>query len=208
MSFLCKSVVLVKMPRAMTSRWMRPNPAFVMAVINSPEHPETSDDEVCIHADDLTLAPSAASAAAILLELLETAANAGHLTTPNKVHRRRRSRSVGLTKVERQILGPLIKGVVRYNRASWWQLKREIWDLGYQSYYVAQGDFLDPIERAVSRIPAETRSLLCSEWRAANPRRDDISDSNFVAAYTLFVLEELIGRARVAAYRTTNWDDY
>jgi hypothetical protein len=50
--------------------------------------------------------------------------------------------------------------------------------------------------------------LLCSEWRAANPRRDDISDSNFVAAYTLFVLEELIGRARVAAYRTTNWDDY
>ncbi len=185
-------------------RW---NPAFVMAILENPESPESADEAVCFSADNINQAEDAESAAAILLQSLEEAANAGHLNKPIRVAPRRRSRSHGLTKVERQILGPLIKGIVRYYKDSWGQLKREIWDLGHQSYYVAQGDFLAPIERAISRIPSETRTLLSSEWRAANPRRDDISDSNFVAVYTLFTLEELIRRAKVAAYRTCNWDE-
>lgn len=77
--------------------------------------------------------------------------------------------------------------------------------MGYQTYYESQGDFLAPTERAISRLPPDVRQSLCTEWKNANPKRDEISDANFVAAYTLLVLEEVIERARVAAYRTINW---
>jgi hypothetical protein len=184
------------------------NPAFVMAVINNPEDPDSSRDQICLFGHDLGQAPDATSAAVTLLESLETAANAGNLTTPNRVRRRRRSCRPGLTKTERQNLGPLIKEIVRNNRDAWWQLKREIWDLGYQSYYSAQGDFFMAVERAVSSIPIDTRSLLCIEWGEANRRRGEISESNFIATYTLLVLEELVRRARIAAYRTIDWDNW
>lgn len=110
-----------------------------------------------------------------------------------------------MTRNEQRILGPAIKQVIQNNRYAWLDLKREICDLGYQSCYESQGDFLAPAERAAAGLPPEVRSLLFDEWNSATPRRDKISEANLGAAYTLLILEEIIERARVAAYRTENW---
>lgn len=110
-----------------------------------------------------------------------------------------------MTKNEKRILRDLLKQVVTHSKASWQQLKREIFDLGYQSYYDAQGNFLLAAERRIKRLPSEVRGELIAEWNSARPG-DLITADNFESAYTLLVLEEVIERARSAAYRTQDWD--
>ena len=61
-------------------RW---NPAFVMAILENPEQPEASGEETCFSATDIEQAEDAESAAALLLELLESAAIAGTLYGPD-----------------------------------------------------------------------------------------------------------------------------
>jgi len=110
-----------------------------------------------------------------------------------------------MTRNEKRMLGSAIRQVIQHDKSAWLQLKQEIWELGYQSYYDSQGDFLAAAERVVSRLPLDVRSTLCIEWKIANPKRHELKEESFVAAYTLLVLEEVIKRARVAAYRTVNW---
>jgi hypothetical protein len=61
-------------------RW---NPAFVMAILENPEQPEASGEEASFSATDIEQAEDAESAAALLLELLESAAIAGTLYGPD-----------------------------------------------------------------------------------------------------------------------------
>ena len=110
-----------------------------------------------------------------------------------------------MTRNEKRILGPAIKQIIQNRKYAWLELKREIWDAGYQSYYPSQGDFLAPVEKAVAKLPSDVKASLCDEWNSAKPKRSEISGSNFDAAYTLLILEEIIERAGVAAYRTVNW---
>ena len=109
-----------------------------------------------------------------------------------------------MTKNEKRVLRELLKQVVRHDRWAWNQLKRQIWDLGYQSHYEAQGDFLNDIERRIRKLPDDTKHQLIEEWNTARPA-DKISTTNVVSAYTLLTLKEVIKRAGIAAYRT-NWD--
>ena len=112
-----------------------------------------------------------------------------------------------MTKNEKRILRELLMQVVRHDSWAWNQLKRQIWDLGYQSYYEAQGDFLNDIERRIRKLPDVIKGQLIEEWNATRPT-DPISSTNLESAYTLLALEEITKRAGIAAYRT-NWDfDY
>jgi hypothetical protein len=110
-----------------------------------------------------------------------------------------------MTPNEKKILRPAIRWVVRHDKDAWWRLKREIWDSGYQSYYDAQGDFLDAAARAVEDLSLEEKSKLIEEWKMEIPQQGTDSENSFVATYALLILEEVIERARTAAYRTVNW---
>ena len=110
-----------------------------------------------------------------------------------------------MTRNELRIIGPAIKAIRTRRKYSWQTLKREIWDYGYQSFYPTQMDFLPNIEKAVQGLTPDVRSSLLNEWNNAYPKRPELTESNFNATYSLYILEEIVERARVAAYRTTNW---
>ncbi len=106
---------------------------------------------------------------------------------------------------ERLLLRPAINAVARHNRNAWWELKRQIYEGGYEPYYPAQGDFDEPAERAVAALPIETKAALIAEWRSAVPARTSHTDPEILAAYARVVIEAVVERARTAAYRTENW---
>lgn len=106
---------------------------------------------------------------------------------------------------EKELLRPAINATAHHNGDAWWELKRQIWEGGYASYYPAAGDFDVPAERAIAALPDETKAALVAEWRAAIPARWDGSDPEILAGYARVIVEEVIERARLAAYRTVNW---
>ncbi len=110
-----------------------------------------------------------------------------------------------MTRNERRLLRDAINATAHHNRNAWWELKRQIWDGGYASYYPATGDFDAPAQRAITALPSDAKAALVAEWRSAVPARSDGSDSEILASYARVVVEEIIERARLAAYRTKNW---
>lgn len=110
-----------------------------------------------------------------------------------------------MTRNEQRLLRAAIKAVAHHNGNAWWELKRQIWEGGYASYYPAAGDFDAPAEQAIAALPDETKAALVAEWRAAIPARWDGSDSEILASYARVIVEEVIARARLAAYRTVSW---
>ena len=110
-----------------------------------------------------------------------------------------------MNREEKKLLQATIKAVRARRRWVWDNLKREIWDMGYQEMYPSQLDFLPTIEAEVKRFSQELRNDLMSAWKSAKPSRDEINDANFESAYALLILEEIVERARVAAYRTMDW---
>lgn len=110
-----------------------------------------------------------------------------------------------MTRNEKRILRELLRQSVRHDRWAWMELKRQINDLGYQSYYDAQGYFLNDIDQRVRRLPVEAKTELVEEWNTSRAT-DPITEQSFTAAYTLLALEEVIERARIACSRTWNWE--
>lgn len=106
---------------------------------------------------------------------------------------------------ERLLLRSAINAVARHNRNAWWELKRQIYEGGYEPYYPVQGDFDEPAERAVAGLPPETKAALIAQWRSAVPARDPCTDSEVLTAYARVVVEAVVERARAAAYKTENW---
>jgi hypothetical protein len=112
----------------------------------------------------------------------------------------------GLNKAERKILRTVIHNVAHHNKDLWWELKREIWDRGYQTVYWSMGvEYLDAAERALKRLTPSEKQALIGEWGKANPTDAELPDSKIVLSYALLIVEEVVERARSAAYRTTNW---
>lgn len=106
---------------------------------------------------------------------------------------------------EKRLLRTAIMAVAHHNSNAWWELKRQIFDGGYQSYYPMQGDFDDPAKRAIAGLSDAVKEELINEWRTAKPPRTDLSDSDTLSAYARLIVEEVVERARVAAYKTINW---
>lgn len=110
-----------------------------------------------------------------------------------------------MTRTEKRMLREAIKAVAHHNRNAWWELKRQIFEGGFQSRYPVQGDFDRPAERAIAKLPEETKLELVAEWRNAVPGRAKLTDQEILATYSRAIVEEVVCRARVAAYRTENW---
>ncbi len=110
-----------------------------------------------------------------------------------------------MTKNEKRLLRTAITAVAHHNRNAWWDLKREIYEGGYESYYPAQDDFLFPAQRVLEGLPSDVVCQLAAEWRKDNPGADQQSDTAIVASYDQIIVAEVVERARVAAYRTENW---
>lgn len=106
---------------------------------------------------------------------------------------------------EKRLLRDTIKALAHHNRNAWSDLKRQIFEGGFQSDYPVQGDFDGPAERLIARLSGETKDALIAEWRSAVPARIRLTDPDILAAYARVVVEEVVERARVAAYRTENW---
>ena len=106
---------------------------------------------------------------------------------------------------EKRILRNAIKAVAHHNPNAWWELKREIFDYGYQSYYPMQGVFDGPAERVIAGQSDAVKGALIEEWKKAKPPRADLTESEILTQYARLVVKEVVERARVAAYRTNNW---
>lgn len=106
---------------------------------------------------------------------------------------------------EKRLLRTAIKAVAHHNSNAWWELKRQIFDGGYQTYYPIQGDFDWPAQRVIVGQTQEVKDALLIKWKTASPSRADLSDTEILNAYGRMIVEEVVERARVAAYRTKNW---
>ena len=109
-----------------------------------------------------------------------------------------------MTRNEKLLLRSAINTVAHHNRNAWWELKRQIWEGGYASDYSMAGDFDRPAERAVAALPDSAKTALIHEWRADVPARAELSDAEILASYARVIVEEVVERARLAAYRTVN----
>ncbi|MBN2427895.1 MAG: hypothetical protein JXK94_06145 [Deltaproteobacteria bacterium] len=106
---------------------------------------------------------------------------------------------------EKRILRTAIKAVAHHNSNAWWELKRQIFDAGYQPNYPMKGAFDGPAGRVISGQSDAVKEALINEWKKAKPPRADLSDSEILAAYARLIVEEVVKRAQVAAYKTENW---
>jgi len=113
--------------------------------------------------------------------------------------------AISMNRNEKRILRNAIKAVAQHNPNAWWELKSQIFNHGYQFYYPVQGDFDRPAERVIACLSEAEKEELINEWRTAMPQRTDFSDSEILSKYARLIVEEVVERARAAAYRTINW---
>lgn len=84
-------------------------------------------------------------------------------------------------------------------------LKREVWDGGYQPFYPMQSNFEPRAERVIARLPEADKQALLLDWRKEHPCDAPTSDEVVLGICAAIVVEEIVRRANVAAYRTVNW---
>lgn len=109
-----------------------------------------------------------------------------------------------VNRTERQVLAPIVKRVRGFNEHAWWELKRQTWDYGHQLYYPAQDEFLRPAEAALGRLDAASLAILAAQYASQHPGACASIDA-VRSHYAHVVVEEVVNRARVAAYRTVEW---
>lgn len=110
-----------------------------------------------------------------------------------------------MTPVQRRILRPVFLSVAHHNENVWWELKREIFDNGYQSQYHWALDFIQPAERALQRLPVTERATLVAEWKRKNLDGIERTDDVIFGIYAAIVVEEVVKRAAIASNRTVTW---
>jgi hypothetical protein len=110
-----------------------------------------------------------------------------------------------MTKGELSILRESIKAVSHHNPHEWWELKREIYDSGYQSFYQAQLFFDRRARASVNALAPDIKTALVQLWLSAKPTREKADEGAILLAYGCMVVEEIVTRARIAAYRTESW---
>jgi hypothetical protein len=109
-----------------------------------------------------------------------------------------------MNRAEREILGPSIKRVRNTSPHLWWELKRQIWDFGSQAFYPRQGEYDIPARRALAALDESAVVRLTAEWQRQNPGAQPTKDK-VLSYYEAVVIEEIVRRASIAAYRTNEW---
>lgn len=110
-----------------------------------------------------------------------------------------------MTRHQLAILGAAIKGVAHHNEHAWERLKWEIFDCGNQSHYPAQSFFDSLAEKAVESLSSTDKKALVASWRRTHPHEQDRSDKEILGMFPDLIVQEIVSRARGAAYRTENW---
>ena len=110
-----------------------------------------------------------------------------------------------MTRNEKKILKTAINAVTHHDKNIWWELKREIFDHGFQPHYFWQSAFEISASQVISRLADDDKQLLFAEWKNASPPRPVKSDEEILTAYAQLIIEEVVSRASVAANRTENW---
>lgn len=109
-----------------------------------------------------------------------------------------------MNKIERSVLGHVIKRTRLAHKNAWWELKRQILDFGFQSYYPAQDHFDAIAKKQLSRIATSDIFVLTEEWKKAHPELESELDQ-VLEYYRNLIILELVRRAGIAAYRTEYW---
>ena len=110
-----------------------------------------------------------------------------------------------MNRAEKKILKDLILRVAHHDNYLWWELKRQIWDGGFQTYYPRQSEFDHATERALMALSEPEKQALLGEWRKRHDSPADWTDEKIVLSYAPLVIDEIVRRATLAAYRTVNW---
>ena len=109
-----------------------------------------------------------------------------------------------MNRIERPVLSPIIKLVCKTNTNRWWELKRQIWDLGFQTDYPMQFEYIEPARRAMGRLDESSLAVLTEERKRLSPN-EEFTPDQVRDHYTYVVVEEVVKRAAAAAYRTIEW---
>jgi hypothetical protein len=110
-----------------------------------------------------------------------------------------------MTRDEKRILRTTIKAIIEHNRNLWWELKRQIFDMGYQTWYPMQDEYRSPVAGVFKGLDPVKRAELLAEWRKCRPEKASYTDEKIISTYELIVIEEIVERARSAAHRTVSW---
>lgn len=109
-----------------------------------------------------------------------------------------------MNRTERLLLLPLVKQVRKAHPNAWWELKRQVWDRGYQAYYPAQDEFHRLAEGAIARLPAQSLATLVNAFRKTDAE-PPASEGAIRSHYAGVIVEVIVRRAAIAAYRTSEW---
>lgn len=110
-----------------------------------------------------------------------------------------------MNRAERKVLREIIRFAIQHNKHLWWELKRNIWESGFQSYYPLQSEYDQSVRNAISSLsPSELQDLRVL-YMTKFPDRPSPSDENLTTHYVTVVIEEIVWRAGLAAYRTVHW---
>jgi hypothetical protein len=110
-----------------------------------------------------------------------------------------------MNRAEKGILKTTIKAVIEHNSNLWWELKRQIFDMGYQTWYPMQEEYRNPVEAVFAQLEPLKRAQLIAEWRRCKRDKVSYTDDEIMRRYVLMVIEEVVERARSAARRTIGW---
>jgi|SRR5579862_8505623 len=110
-----------------------------------------------------------------------------------------------MNRAENRILKSAIKSVIEHNSNLWWELKRQIFAMGYQTWYPMQEEYRSPVEAVFAQLEPLKRAKLIAEWRKYKRDKVSYTDDEIVGRYILMVIEEIVERARSAARRTKSW---
>lgn len=103
-----------------------------------------------------------------------------------------------MTKNERSILNPLASAIIRSAKHEWWDLKRQVFDLGYQSGYPAESLFDTKVMRSIELLSERDRELITQKELGSHPKDSKAKIARMIQAI-------ILQRARVASARTENW---
>ncbi|WP_299792379.1 hypothetical protein [uncultured Shewanella sp.] len=112
---------------------------------------------------------------------------------------------MALTRIEKELLSPTIRGLVKHNEYLWWELKRQAFDFGYQTSYPRQFEYELPARNALSQLSSEIKEKLYFECSKKYRPTNDSVDSVIEQMYVSEIIEEIGRRAIIAANRTIHW---
>lgn len=110
-----------------------------------------------------------------------------------------------MTKTEVSLLRESVSRVIKANHVAWDDLKREMFNDGYQSCYQSQGDFKPSAIEAVFSLSNDIKEQLVKEWKRFPRLLKRETNEEILNQYALAVVEKIVERAWAVQYRY--WPD-